>query len=109
MPSTFQQGVWDLTREVPAGSLTTYGDIATVLGSPRMARQVGYALSALRFHDEDVPWHRVINGQGAISHRGDLGRPDEQRRRLQDEGIIFDDAGFCDLALYRWPFALHRG
>jgi methylated-DNA-protein-cysteine methyltransferase-like protein len=110
MASTFQQAVWALCQEVPAGAVTTYGDVAAVLGHPRAARQVGYALAALRHHpDVEVPWHRVINAQGGISHRGEMERPSRQRERLEAEGISFDVAGFCDLQGLRWPFPGHRG
>ncbi len=86
-------------REIPFGSLATYGDVAAALGSPRVARHVGWALAALG--DADVPWHRVINAQGRISGRGDLGRADEQARRLEAEGHVFDPSGRLHLASRR--------
>ncbi|MFH1463883.1 MAG: MGMT family protein [Pseudomonadota bacterium] len=89
--------------QVPAGRVTTYGDVASVLGSPRVARQVGWALAALPA-GSDVPWHRVINARGLISHRGDMVRATEQRRRLEAEGIVFDPSGAVDLALLRWDW-----
>lgn len=87
-------------RRVPAGKITTYGDVATMLGSPRVARHVGWALSALQ--DSTVPWHRVINARGAISHRGDTGRASEQYVRLEAEGVTFNKAGRVDLKRHRW-------
>lgn len=96
--------VWAVTRLVPAGRVATYGDVGTVLGSPRYARQVGWALAALFGTDHDVPWHRIINAQGRISHRGDLERAEEQRSRLEEEGVLFSAAGTCDLAGHRHDF-----
>lgn len=98
----FHGRVYAVVREVPAGRVSTYGDVATVLGSPRVARQVGWALSALR--DPSVPWHRVVNARGQISLRGELGRAAEQRRRLEAEGVRFDAAGRLPLAELRWTF-----
>lgn len=102
----FHARVWDRVREVPAGRVTTYGDVAAALGSPRVARQVGWALAALARAPEgsDVPWHRVINAAGAISHRGDAHRADGQRRRLEHEGIAFDGEGRVDLRAHRYRF-----
>jgi methylated-DNA-protein-cysteine methyltransferase-like protein len=98
----WHERVYEVVARVPPGFVTTYGDVATVLGSPRVARQVGWALAALPFDRDDVPWHRVINAQGAISHRGDLVRGSEQQRRLEAEGIEFDEAGRVQLKRYRY-------
>lgn len=98
----FRARVYDVVRTVPFGRVTTYGDVASVLGSPRVARQVGYALAAIGPDDDDVPWHRVINAQGRISARGDVRRVDEQRDRLIAEGIAFDVNDRVDLAAVRW-------
>lgn len=103
MPSPFRAAVYALVRTVPEGRVTTYGDVAAVAGSPRAARQVGYAMAALP-EGTDVPWHRVINSKGMISHRGDVQRPMEQLRRLEEEGVIFSDGGTCDLEGLRWWF-----
>jgi methylated-DNA-protein-cysteine methyltransferase related protein len=100
----FHERVYTVVRLVPDGFVVTYGDVATVLGSPRVARHVGWALAALR--DEEVPWHRVINAKGRISGRGDTVRALEQRHRLEAEGIAFDDSGRLDLGRLRWRFAV---
>ena len=89
-----------MVRQVPPGHIATYGDIATLVGSPRRARHVGFALSALR--EDDVPWHRIINAQGTISIRGDTLRGRLQRELLESEGIIFDQRARVDLARFRW-------
>ncbi len=100
---SFPRRVWAVVRTVPEGAVTTYGDVATVLGNPRLARQVGWALSALP-EDSDVPWQRVINAQGAISFRGEFDRGEEQRQRLIAEGVRFGEDGRCDLRTYRWDY-----
>lgn len=97
----FRQGVITLVRSIPLGHVSTYGDIATMLGSPRAARQVGFALAGLG-EDTDVPWHRVINAQGRISFRGDDLRGILQRKLLEIDGIKFDERGKIDLLRLRW-------
>ena len=97
----FNARVYGVVRQVPVGHVTTYGDVATLLGSPRVARHVGYALSALQ--DPTVPWHRVINARGRISFKGDTLRGELQRRRLEAEGVRFDEAGaVVDFKGLRW-------
>jgi len=98
---SFPQRVYDAVRGVPEGAVTTYGDVAAALGNPRLARQVGWALSRLP-EGSDVPWHRVINSKGTISFRGDLGRGAEQVQRLSSEGVDFDASGRCQLQALRW-------
>jgi len=103
----FHQRVYQVVRLVPAGAVTTYGDVAAALGSPRVARHVGWALAALS-EGEDVPWHRVINAKGRISFRGDTGRGELQRALLESEGVGFDDRDRVDLAERRHRFTVEE-
>lgn len=89
----FRERVYRAVQQVPEGCVTTYGDVGGAVGSPTVARQVGYALAALPKDGHDVPWHRVINAKGCISFRGDDWRGAEQERRLVAEGIAFDERG----------------
>lgn len=94
------ESIYALVRRIPAGRVATYGQIARLAGFPRHARQVGYALAAL--DDDSVPWHRVINSQGAISERAHPGAVEWQRLLLEDEGIAFDHRGRVPLKTYQW-------
>ncbi|GMV99930.1 MAG: 6-O-methylguanine DNA methyltransferase [Candidatus Hydrogenedentota bacterium] len=98
MPN-FYDAVHRLVREIPRGRVTTYGRIAAILGCPRAARAVGYAMKA---SPDDVPWQRVINRKGGISARGEVERPMLQRELLEQEGVEFDADGNCDLKQYLW-------
>ncbi len=101
----FHDQVYRVVCLVPPGKVTTYGDVGTVLGSPRVARQVGWALAALRSADRpEVPWHRVVNAQGFISHRGDPIRGPEQQHLLEAEGIVFREDGRIELKKLRWTY-----
>jgi methylated-DNA-protein-cysteine methyltransferase-like protein len=80
--------------------VTSYGQVARLLGLPGRARQVGYALFALR--DESVPWHRVVNAAGRVSPRAVPGADALQRRLLEREGVRFDAAGRVPLERYAW-------
>ncbi len=93
------QVIYTLVQAVPFGQVTTYGQIARLAGCG--ARQVGYAMATVKV--PDIPWHRVVNSRGAVSARS-VGAPDpEQRRRLEEEGVLFDIFGRVDLAVFQWP------
>lgn len=92
--------IYAVVRRVPRGRVATYGQVAELAGLPRQARQVGYALAALR--DRRVPWHRVINARGEISARADPGPEQLQRLLLEREGVAFDAKGRVALARHLW-------
>lgn len=90
--------IYEVVKQVPRGQVTTYGDVATIVGTGCDARLAGYAMANC---PDDVPWQRVINAQGKISLRGSDGAA-KQRLRLEAEGIVFDPRGRIDLPKYRW-------
>ena len=79
------QRIYAAVRRIPPGRVATYGQIAALAGLPGHARQVGYALHALK-SGSGVPWHRVINAQGMISLRTEFGGHQIQREMLEEEG-----------------------
>ncbi len=81
---------------IPEGTVATYGQIADAVGTG--PRQVGRALRLVP-DGRACPWHRVVNAHGRIS---DHGSEDRQRRRLEQEGIEFDDLDRIDLNVYGW-------
>ncbi len=93
--------VYRVVCRIPPGQVATYGQVAALSGMPRAARQVGWALSALR-EEDDVPWHRVINARGEISPRGGPEFVDLQRAVLESEGVEFNARGRIDLDCYGW-------
>jgi methylated-DNA-protein-cysteine methyltransferase-like protein len=94
--SGFFEQVYALVEQIPPGRVATYGQVAAMLGTPRGARAVGWALRALgASRAVSVPWHRVVGAGGRISLRTGSG-PLVQRRRLRAEGVRFRD-GVIDL------------
>jgi methylated-DNA-protein-cysteine methyltransferase-like protein len=92
MEAKFNERVWNLVRQIPAGKVTSYGRVAQMLGVPRAAREVGWAMSAIGSTSaaKDVPWQRVVNSEGRISTIAFIA--EQQRARLQAEGVQFDPA-----------------
>lgn len=74
----------------------SYGAVARQCGSPRSARYVGFALAGLPTGSK-VPWWRVINSAGRISHGY---APHEQRTRLESEGIPVSDEMKVDMRAF---------
>ena len=95
----FRARVLALVGRIPPGRVMTYGQLATLCGSPGAARQVGFVMNSVA--ESDLPWQRVINAQGAVS-TDKLGFGDIQRGLLVNEGIAFDASGRCDLKRLQW-------
>ena len=96
---SFFARVYALVRRVPRGRVVTYGQVAALLGVPRGARAVGWALRGLNERrQKNVPWHRVLGQGGRISLREGPGGL-LQRRLLRAEGVRFV-AGRVDMARY---------
>ena len=98
--------VWAVVSCIPRGRVATYKQIASLvlIDGPSGARQVGYALAALRGGSR-VPWQRVVNSKGTVSARGS-GRDwsNEQHDRLALEGVEFDACGRIDFARFEWDY-----
>lgn len=106
-PPNFYEQVYAVVRRIPRGKVTSYGRVAAMLGRPRAARAVGYALSALKDRKNDpryadVAWQRVINSQGRISIVNREHTGNEQARLLREEGVVVSDDLKIDLDVYLW-------
>ena len=93
--------IFAVIRRIPKGYVATYGQIAQMIGYPRCARQIGYALSALS-NSESVPWQRVVNAKGEISIRSNSDYAALQHELLKEEGVMFDEKGRIPLSRYQW-------
>ena len=86
----FFENAYDFVCKVPKGKVVTYGEIARAIGNKRMSRQVGWAL-----HKNPqayiIPCHRVVFADGRLSPAFAFGGENEQRRLLEEEGVIFND------------------
>jgi AraC family transcriptional regulator of adaptative response/methylated-DNA-[protein]-cysteine methyltransferase len=64
--TAFQQRVWQVLRQIPAGSTVSYADIAKQIGSPSAVRAVARACAA-NVLAVAIPCHRVVRNDGALS------------------------------------------
>lgn len=91
-------------RQIPEGTVATYGQIALLCGKPNNARQVGHGLK-LGLAGEDIPAHRIVNARGELSGAGYFETPDLQKLLLQEEGVEVtwtDKSWKADLKKYGW-------
>jgi methylated-DNA-protein-cysteine methyltransferase-like protein len=100
MSEALYERIYTVVRQCPAGKVTTYGKVASIVGDCT-ARMVGYAMASLP-EDSDAPWQRVINAQGKVSPRGVGMGSEVQRLRLEEEGIVFDADGRVNWSHVRW-------
>ena len=101
----FFQRVYDVVRQIPEGMVATYGQVAKLVGEPRKARFVGFALHS-NPEPGVIPCHRVVFADGRICEGFAFGGPEVQRQLLEQEGVVFKDATHVDLTASRWPAGL---
>ena len=94
------QRIWSTIRDIPLGSVASYGQVADITGIRRGARQVGYALRQLP-SGHDVPWHRVITASGKIAFAEGSDQFNEQAKRLMMEDVTVR-GGKVNMKTYRW-------
>ena len=95
----FFEKVYEAVKQIPTGKVATYGQIAYAIGSPRAARQVGFALH-VNPEPGIIPCHRVVNRFGALAPAFAFGGQDVQAALLTAEGVEVDENYKIDLGKY---------
>ena len=101
----FFDSVYDVARQIPAGRVTSYGAIASYLGTKGSSRMVGYAMQAAGTATQPVPAHRVVNRQGLLTAKFHFGG-DTMQRLLEAEGITVKDDQVQDFKTVFWNPAI---
>ncbi|GEM_PF-1022686 len=100
----FYQHVYSMVSKVPKGKVLSYGQVAAMVGNPRAAQAVGWALRALPAGTK-VPWQRVVNSQGVISIKNIKAPKSLQAELLTQEGVVvklIDGKFTLDMQKYMW-------
>jgi methylated-DNA-protein-cysteine methyltransferase related protein len=87
----FFSRVYEVTKHIPYGRITSYGAIACYLGSGRSARMVGWALNVRHSDQEFIPAHRVVNRNGLLTGKHHFGNSTTMEQLLENEGIIIEN------------------
>ena len=101
----FADRVFAAVQRIPAGKVATYGQVGRLIGAPRSARYVGYALranSAPGIDPDSIPCHRVVFKDGSMARGFAFGGPGEQRKMLEAEGVVFDGGGRVLMDSCQW-------
>lgn len=88
----FFEKVYEAVKSIPDGKVASYGMIALLCGNPKASRQVGWALHVNPSPDT-IPCYKVVFKDGSLSEGFAFGGEGEQRRRLEADGVKFDDKG----------------
>lgn len=94
----FRSKVEALMAQVPAGKVTTYGDLAALAGHPYAARVVG---GMAHYGNPELPWHRLVNRLGGLA-AGYHGGRRAQKEHLEAEGVRCTDDRVIDFQKIRW-------
>jgi methylated-DNA-protein-cysteine methyltransferase-like protein len=94
----FERRVLTIVSRIPAGRVTTYGDVARLAGKPGAARAVG---NIMRQADRPgLPYHRVIGASGSLGGYSSLSL---KRSLLAAEGLTVTPRRVVGFAKLRWP------
>jgi len=104
----FKDSVINIIRQVPYGTVISYGQVAVYIGIPRAARQVGWILNQLE-GKLDLPWWRVVNNAGKISIKGcEFNTPLLMKQLLEKENVIVSDDYTFDIEKYRFRPSINQ-
>jgi len=94
--------VYEVTKLIPYGRVTSYGAIARYLGSGRSARMVGWALNVCHGKPGFIPAHRVVNRNGLLTGKRHFGNSTTMAQLLANEGIIVEDDSIINFREKFW-------
>jgi methylated-DNA-protein-cysteine methyltransferase-like protein len=98
----FFELVFEVARQIPKGRVTSYGAIATCLGTKSSARMVGWAMNGAGRVRPKVPAHRVVNRLGILSGKHHFSPPGMMEKLLKKEGIKVKNDQVVDFKKLFW-------
>lgn len=97
----FFQNVYEVVKLIPKGRVTSYGAIASYLGSKGSARMVGWALIASQPFT-NIPAHRVVNRIGMLTGKQHFEELNAMQARLEEEGVKVKDDQVVEFEKLFW-------
>lgn len=98
----FFERVYEVTRMIPYGRVTTYGAIASYLGAPGAARMVGWAMNQSHTSPEYIPAHRVVNRVGLLTGKHHFEGSNQMQELLENEGAVIVENRIINMAKLFW-------
>jgi methylated-DNA-protein-cysteine methyltransferase-like protein len=105
MEPNFFDSCFEVARLIPTGRVTSYGAIASYLGTKGSSRMVGYAMQACGNAQPPVPAHRVVNRQGLLTAKFHFGG-NRMQELLESEGVQVKDDQVQDFKTVFWDPAI---
>jgi methylated-DNA-protein-cysteine methyltransferase related protein len=99
---SFFQDVYEVVRQIPKGKVTSYGAIATYLGTKLSARMVGWAMNAAHTAKPKVPAQRVVNRNGMLTGRHHFSTPTLMEELLKKDGVLVKNDTVVDFKKRFW-------
>jgi methylated-DNA-protein-cysteine methyltransferase-like protein len=99
---SFFQDVYEVVRQIPKGRVTSYGAIASYLGTRLSARMVGWAMNAAGAAKPKVPAQRVVNRNGMLTGKYHFSTPTLMEELLKKDGITIKDDTVVDFKKIYW-------
>ncbi len=97
----FFDRVYEVTKLIPYGKVTSYGAIANYLGTPKSARMVGWALNSSAIN-HSVPAHRVVNKRGILTGKHHFDGSNLMQQLLESEDINIENNTIIDFKNVFW-------
>ncbi len=94
--------VYKVVRLIPRGRITSYGAIASYLGSAQSSRMVGWAMNSAHSLTEKIPAHRVVNRNGLLTGKAHFETIDRMQKLLEAEGLVIKNDQIKDFETYFW-------
>jgi len=99
---SFFDQVYQVTRLIPKGRVTSYGAIGKYLGAAKSARMVGWAMNNAGSQIPTVPAHRVVNRLGLLSGKGAFATADTMQNLLESEGVSIKNDKIVNFKKHFW-------
>ena len=106
---SFFEDVYEVVRQVPKGRVTTYGAVASYLGTKLSARMVGWAMNGAHQVKPKVPAQRVVNRNGMLSGKAHFGSPTKMEELLAKDGVEVKDDTVVNFKKLFWDPTEHLG
>jgi methylated-DNA-protein-cysteine methyltransferase-like protein len=99
---SFFEQVYQVVKLIPKGRVTSYGAIASFLGTKGSSRMVGYAMNGAHMLAPKIPAHRVVNRNGLLTGKFHFKTADEMENLLEKEGITVENDQIINFKKYFW-------
>lgn len=100
--ASFYDKVYEVVRLIPPGKVSSYGAIASFLGTAQSSRMVGWAMNNAGLQFPYVPAHRVVNRNGLLTGKHHFGSSTIMQELLEAEGITVVDDQIVDFEKHFW-------